>query len=353
MKRIVLCFCIVMLLCSCAKASTLTERERMVRAGVPSDAQDRLEQVQPGSSFAQGLKGILKTVLPSFNEAVRDALKSIAIMLSAMVLCAVAGGEEGMRAATVAGALSISAAGMAELDALAKSGEQAISEMLTFSDLLLPSMAASTAAAGGITASAAVYAGTAFFTDLLMRAMTGLLIPLLYAYLALCTAQTVCGHSLLERISDAIAWTFRSGLKTILFIFTAYLSITGLISGSADATVLKAAKLTLSGVVPVVGSMISDASETVIVGAQTVKNSIGAFGMLAVIAICIGPFVRICVRFLLLKLAGAAAGAIGPKPLLKLMDQVAEAMGFLLAMTGTAALMLLISCVCYLKVVPG
>ena len=120
-----------------------------------------------------------------------------------------------------------------------------------------------------------------------------------------------------------------------------------------DRTVLKAAKLTLSGVVPIVGSMISDASETVIVGAQTVKNSVGILGMLAVIAICIGPFVRIGVQYCLIRLAAAAGGALGPKPLLKLMDSIGEAMGFLLAMTGTAALMLLISCVCYLKVAPG
>ena len=350
MRKLLIILCLLVLLSTGVRAQSLSERESAVRGALPSEAGALLEGMEEGGSFSDGLRTILGHIFPSLGDAIHNALKSIGIMLAALVLCAMAGDGEGLQPAIIAGVLSITAAGMLEVHALAQSGQQALTEMQSFAELLLPAMAAATAATGGITASTAIYAGTALFTDLLMRAMTGLLLPMLYAYIALCAAQAVCGNALLERIADLIQWMFQSGLKVILFIFTTYLTITGLISGSADATVLRAAKLTLSSVVPVVGSMISDASETVLVGAAAVKNSVGIFGMLAVIAICIGPFLRIAAQYLLLKLASAAGGALGPKPLLHLMDSIGKAMGFLLAMTGTSALMLLISCVCYLKV---
>lgn len=352
MRRIILSILIMLILSNAVHASSLSPSEQNLREALPSDAETMLESAPPGASFEAGLRSIFDHALPLFDNALRSAMKSVGIMLAALILCAMAGAGEGMHAALIAGVLSISSVGMLEMNSLAGSGRAALMEMQSFADLLLPAMAAATAASGGISASTAIYAGTALFTDILMRTMTYLLLPLLHIYVAICAAQAICGNEMLGRLSDLVKWIFRSGIKTILFVFTAYLTITGLISGAADATVLKAAKLTISGVVPVVGSMISDASETVIVGAATVKNALGVFGMLAVIAICIGPFLRIAGQYLLMKLTVAAGSALGPKPLLCLMDAISETMGFLLAVTGAAALMLLIACVCYLKVVP-
>ena len=353
MRRILLCVFIIIMMCSSVHASSLSASEQNLRKALPDDAGELLSSAPEGTSLEDGLRSILQNALPIFDDALQNAMKSAGVMLAALVLCAMAGAGDGKNTALIAGVLSITAVGMLEINSLAGTGKEALLEMQSFADLLLPTMAAATAAGGGITASTAIYAGTALFTDILMRAMTYLLLPLLNVYVAICAAQAICGNEMLRRLSDLVKWVFRSGIKTILFVFTAYLTITGLISGAADATVLKAAKLTISGVVPVVGSMISDASETVIVGAITVKNAVGIFGMLAVIAICIGPFLRIAGQYLLLKLTSAAGSALGPKPLLGLVDAITESMGFLLAMTGAAALMLLVACICYLKVVPG
>ena len=352
MRKILLCVLSLLILSGSVHASPVLSGEEELRQALPSEAGELLESAPTGSGFEAGIRSILENALPILDDALHKAMRSSAIMLAALVLCALAGAGEESRAALITGVLSITAVGMLEMNSLASSGREALMEMQSFADLLLPAMAAATAASGGITASTAIYAGTALFTDLLMRAMTYLLLPLLNIYVAICGAKAICGNEMLDRLSDLVKWVFRSGIKTILFVFTAYLTITGLVSGAADATVLKAAKLTISGVVPVVGSMISDASETVIVGAATVKNAIGVFGMLAVIAICIGPFLTIAGQYLLMKLTAAAGSALGPKPLLGLVDAISESLGFLLAMTGAAALMLLIACVCYLKVVP-
>ncbi len=352
MRKTLLMIVFTLILCTAASASEIAIGQEKVYEALPKQAAERMGNGNQ-SSFADGLMKIVKSILPELSDAVSEAVKGALYMLCTVLLCAIAGGDNGFDPAVMAGIVCITSAGMLRLNALASAGVEALQEMQTFADILLPAMTAGTAAAGGITASTAIYAGTALFSDLLMHVMGSMLLPVIYAYVALRAAQVLCASELLNRLAKLIQWCFQAAIKLILFIFTGYLSITGLVAGSADATLVKAAKLALSGVVPVVGGMISDASETVLVGAEAVRNAVGIFGLLAVIAICIGPFMRTAVQFLVMKAASVAAGAVGQPRLLTLIDAVCEAMGFLLAILAAAALMLLISCICYLKVNPA
>ena len=98
-----------------------------------------------------------------------------------------------------------------------------------------------------------------------------------------------------------------------------------------------------------VGGILSDASEAVLVSAGTVKNAAGIYGMLAVIAIWIGPFLKIGLHYLLLKLTGAVCAIFGSKEMSGLVGDFSSAMGMLLAMTGSVCLMLMISLVCFMR----
>lgn len=135
----------------------------------------------------------------------------------------------------------------------------------------------------------------------------------------------------------------------VLYIFTGYLGITGVITGTADAAAVKAAKLTISGVVPVVGGILSDASETVILSAGVMKNAVGMYGLLAVAAIWITPFLQIGAQFLLLKLTAVLCAVFGVKEASELIEDFSSAMGLLLGMTGTVSLLMLISTICFMK----
>ena len=72
--------------------------------------------------------------------------------------------------------------------------------------------------------------------------------------------------------------------------------------------------------------------------------------MLAVLAICLTPFLRVGVQYLMLKLTAAVSGTVGLAPHVKLLKSFSSAMGYLLAMNGTCALMALICAVCFMKV---
>ena len=135
----------------------------------------------------------------------------------------------------------------------------------------------------------------------------------------------------------------------MLYVYTGYITITGVVSGTTDASLLKAAKLTISGAVPVVGGILSDASEAVLAGAAAVKNAAGIYGLLAVLSLWIGPFLRIGAHYLMVKAVGAVSGVFGVEGVSSVVDAFASAMGLLLAMTGAVCLMLIISTICFLR----
>jgi stage III sporulation protein AE len=132
-------------------------------------------------------------------------------------------------------------------------------------------------------------------------------------------------------------------------VFVGYISISGIISGTADQTAVKATKLTLSGMIPVVGGILSDASETILVSAGLIKNALGVYGFLSIVAITITPFLLIGINYLGLKLITAFAGIFVSKTISKLLDDFTGALGMVLGMTGSVCLIQLISIVCFLK----
>ena len=127
------------------------------------------------------------------------------------------------------------------------------------------------------------------------------------------------------------------------------MGLTGVISGTTDAAALKVTKTTISSVVPVIGNILSEASEAVLVGAGVVKNAAGVYGMLAILAVCFEPFALIGIQYLLLKLTAAICSVFATKQATELISDFSDAMGMLLAITGTICLMLLISTVCFMK----
>lgn len=302
-------------------------------------------------TFAEGLWKVVsegaKLVQPALAEASGVSLSLIAVVLLLSLVQGMPGTSD--KVLQLVGAMTIAALLLRPSGSLIKLGVQTVTELSDYGKLLLPVMTAALAAQGGTTASAALYTGTAFFDAVLCALISSVIVPMIYMFLALSASNSAIGESTLAKLRDFVKWLMTWCLKTILYVFTGYMGITGVVSGSADAAAVKAAKLTISGVVPVVGGILSDASETILIGAGVMKSAVGVYGLLAILAVWIGPFVKIGVQYLLLKATGAICGVFGSKRSIQLISDFSSAMGLLLAMTGTVCLLLLISTVCLMK----
>lgn len=327
-----------------------------VEEGVPEDALQVLPTVSVNQTpdFWSTVKQVLLNALGESETSLHSALRMCTILLCIMVLCAFANLSAGSRtgdAATVVGALGMCVAFVSTANAMADLADKTIRSMAEYSTLMLPVLATACAMSGGITTSGALYAGTMLLSRLFLGLISKLLIPAVYCYFAIATAEAALGNDLLSEIRSLVGWVVSKSLRILTYIFLGYLTVTGVIGGTADATAIRATKATLSGMVPVVGGIISDASDTLLASAAAIKSSVGILGMVVILSICIVPFLRLGIQYLLLKLTVAISGAVGLKPHTKLMKSFSDGMGFLLAMCGSCCFLLLISCVCFLKVV--
>ena len=89
----------------------------------------------------------------------------------------------------------------------------------------------------------------------------------------------------------------------------------------------------ISGVVPVVGGIIAEASETVLAGASVLKGTIGVFGLLGVLALCAYPFLQLGIQYLLYQLIRFLASVIGSPELCAVIKGLGGAFGLILGLS--------------------
>lgn len=301
-------------------------------------------------TFGEGLWDLTWAAISRLRPDIRDGVQNCLGILAAALLTSLADCFPGIRknAADLVGALAVSVVLLGSTNTLIRLGTETVTELSEYGKLLLPVMTAAMAAQGRVSASASLYMGTAVFSSVLTAFLSGMLVPMLYGFLALAVANSATEAEGLKKLRDFLKWAMVWGLKLILYVFTGYMGITGVVSGTTDAAALKAAKLTISGFVPVVGGILSEASEAVLISAGVIRNSAGIYGLLAVLSICMGPFLQIGTHYLLLKSTAALCAVFGSKRLTALIGDFSAAMGFVLAMTGSVCILLLISTVCFL-----
>ena len=302
-------------------------------------------------SFADGLLYVFRSAMrrlqPEITTGCGICLSVIAAVVLISLLSSFSGTAKTM--GELAGTVIVACLLIGTANTLIGDAASTVTELSEYGKLLLPVMTAALASQGGVTGSAAIYAGTAVFDAVLCTVISNILLPLIYVFLALSTAHGALGEETLKKLRDFIKWLSGWVLKTVLYVFTGYITITGVVSGTADQATLKAAKLAISGMVPVVGGIMSDASEAVLVSAGMVKSAAGVYGLIAISAIAIGPFLRIGVQYLLLKLTAAVCATFSGKRISGLVEDFSSAMGLLLAMTGAVCLLIMISVVCFMK----
>ena len=203
-----------------------------------------------------------------------------------------------------------------------------------------PVRAAALSMGGNAVTATALQAATMLVFDLVLRLTESLLVPAVCVYLAVTVVDAAAGNGMLRGLADGVGSLTAGALKLMLTLFTAYLAVAGGVSGNVDRLALKTAKFAVSGAVPVVGGVMSDAAETVLSGASLLRGSVGVFGMVCVTAICLAPFVRAGACCLCFKLGAALLSPLCSASLRRLLSGIGSGFALLLGMLGASCTIL-------------
>lgn len=306
-----------------------------------------------GADWNKGLEALLDTGTGQIFGVMKRAVRSGTLLLVIVLLCTLADGAAslsgggGFQAAGLVGMMAVCTVAVSDVHSLMGLGREAIGQMSRFADLLLPTLAAAAAAGGTPASAAARQMATLLFSDLLIQLIYKALIPLTYLYVAACAAYAAIGNAGLKRIAKTLKGIIAGSLTGMLLIFVGYLSVSGVIAGATDAVSVKTAKLAISGMVPVVGGVLSDAAETVLASAAILRNAIGVFGALVILGMCLTPFLQMGVHYLTYKLTAMLSGTMSEGKITELIDNIGGAFALELGMVASCGMLVLfgvISC---------
>jgi stage III sporulation protein AE len=313
-----------------------------ILAGLDGDSRQMLGNISFSDCTDFGM--VFHTLWQNSRQAaagvIKSALYSVSKTAVVMILCGCAAGFSSSTKMpsvilTMAGALGITAVIANDLTGLLSLCKTTAEEISVFSNAMLPVVLTAVTLCGAPTSGALSCTATIFALNLCISLITSVLIPAVSAYIAMITVNSALGNGMLTRLAEFIRWAVSGVLKILVTVFIGYVTVFGSVGRSIDSATVRAAKFAMSGSIPVVGGILSNAAETVLSSAVVLKNSIGIFGMLCAVSICLLPFLQIGLNYLFFRTGMAVLSPICPSLLLGLMDGITNSFRLILGMLGS------------------
>ena len=229
----------------------------------------------------------------------------------------------------------------------------AIQQLYDFSTVLLPCLTAASLAAGASVSAGVKYTAAALFMNILLNFTNLLLVPVISAYLVMISG----GCIFQQRLLSTLASLLKKGCKWILtggtILFTGYLNVAGLISSTNDLLASKVTKTVIASTLPVIGNIISNASDSLVAGASLLRNCIGIFGMVAVIGTLIAPFISLGIRYVLFSVLSLLAELFPNKTVSELIKGIAGAYSMMLSTLGMGFILIFMTLISFMQVTGG
>lgn len=319
-----------------------------VERALPQEAREISGALEADGSYrVEGaIERLLQRLKTEAIEGLRSELKALTALIVIACLGAAAETLAGGRCAELISLCTCAAVTLAvtgSVDSLASEMTEALASLNDYARAALPAVYSAAAISGAVVSAGAKYAAVCLGLNVMMDVLRRLTLPLIYAYLALAVSRSVFPNAVLSAVTGAVKWTAVTVMTVMTMGVNAYIALTSALTGPADAAAVKGAKAVISGTLPVVGGILSDAASAVLSSAAVIKNAAGVFALIAVCALCVAPVAAIGVKMLLFRACAAVASALDGRRLAGLLGDLAAALGMMLGVLGCTAIMLFVA----------
>lgn len=270
-----------------------------LKYALPEDAAEILREVEPDvTDIKGGFSALVEGAILRLRQEIKGSVRSVFAMTAACLLVSLlhnfakqAGLSVPAKVPDLAGATVILTLALGENGALLSMCRETVGNLDRFTKVFCGVFAAASAAAGKPASAVAAAGASMLFSDLLFQLALRVFLPWVTLYLLLIYGSVIGENGMLRQAAGLGKWAVTTFFRVFLTVYFAYLSFTGLVTGAADAAAVKTAQ-SLSSTVPLVGSVIAGASETILSGAAILRSSVGLMGFLGAAAICLTPLIR-------------------------------------------------------------
>ncbi|WP_186578091.1 stage III sporulation protein AE [Aquibacillus kalidii] len=201
---------------------------------------------------------------------------------------------------------------------------ETINTMSSFMIALLPLMLGLMASFGNLIAVSFFQPVIVFLIHASVLLISKIVIPLFFLSALLNIVSTLSDTYKVTQLADLLKNIGLGLLGGFLSIFLGVISVQGAASAVQDGVAMKTTKFVTGNFIPVVGRMLTDATDTVLSASLLLKNAVGIVGVVILLGLVLFPAVKVFVISLIYKVTTALLQPIGDGPVIKCMDIISK-----------------------------
>jgi stage III sporulation protein AE len=310
--------------------------------GIKSGDKDSFTRFTPAN--------MLKTVIANLKAVASAPVKAVAAVLAILIACALLNtlkssfSEKPLQGVfDIVSSLCIAAIILIPVSQCVSYCATVMNDSSNFMLTFLPVYSTLAAVSGHPASAIATQSLLLAASEALSSIAATTFVPMVDMYLGFCVVGAVSPNINISGIAGfvkrAVSWI----LTLCLTIYTGILTVQGVIASAADSVTVKTAKFVVDGAVPVIGSAISDAMNTVISCAGLLKTAVGAYAIVVFILAYLPPLLECLLWLFAADLSIAVADILGIANMTGLLNAVKEALKLIIALLLASALTMIIS----------
>ena len=369
MKRVIVCFAVVLLafvilpMTSFAEGESKTvelgeEEWTLFEESIPDELLDMLPEGSLDSSegFAKNVaemttgQYIMGVVFDVLGSQLKDVVKLFLIICALLLLSAVFNATgEGFENSSLSSAMRFCSVGavisVTVYTQFSHFGilEEFFDKLGVMMSGMIPVMASIWAMGGNVSTASAGSASLYVILSVSRQLLAATVVPVCCVLIVLGFCDALSDEVRTGRIMSAVKKIYNFVLGMVMTILLSALAAQTTLSASADTTAARAAKMVSGTVIPVVGGSVGETFRTLAAGVSYLKSVFGIGGIIMIMILFIPVFMSILLSRFVFVLGAGIADMLGCQGEAKLLENMSEAYGIMVAVVAGVTVMFVLS----------
>ena len=215
----------------------------------------------------------------------------------------------------------------------------AIESMVHFMIAMIPLLLTMLASVGGVVSVTVMHPLIVFMIHTVGTLVHTVVFPLLFFSAVLYIVSSLTDKYKVTHLAGLLRNVGIGLLGVLLAVFLGVISVQGATGAATDGITLRTAKYVTGNLVPVVGKLLSDATDTVMSASVLVKNAVGLVGVIILILLCAFPALKILALALIYNLAASVMQPLGDNPVIGCLQTIGKSLLYVFAALAAAGLL--------------
>ncbi len=218
-----------------------------------------------------------------------------------------------------------------------------IDNLVLFSNAAVPVIGTSVVASGNFGVYSAMHPVLITTAALSANIIKSIGVPVIMISLSLGVIGNISGSFSLSNISQTIRNASLWMICGLLTLFSAAVAICGMSAPTVNGVVLRGVKFVARSAIPVLGGLLSDSAEAVMMGGLMLKNALGTAGVCAALVMMLYPLLKMGAVILVYKITAALISPFCDRRISSVVEEVSSSLSCLVGFAAAEGVTVIIS----------